>query len=465
MKKGFSQKRIPTLFALLILFASVWVTSFLIKNQVLFVGRATPEKSPQNVTISNAGDSSFTSSFTTGEQAVSAISVEGQDNVPYAVFDDRDKVTGKKTPFYSHLITVSNLTPQTSYKFTILSDGETYPKDGTTYSVTTGRRLPKAGATDIISGKVILPDGNNADDTIVILDLDGIQTLSTLTNGRGEYKIDVGSARTSDLKSFFNGNTSSTATLKFTRGNLASLVMTLLKDTKPVPPVALSYQYDFTQIQSEEISTASSILRVPSQTIKYGDIKIINPRENASFIDARPSFSGTAIPNQSVKITIESKLIETTVISGTNGFWSFRPSAPLAPGDHKITIQTLDQYGISKTITANFAVFAGGTQVAQSATPSATPIVTFTPTPSATPIPTGTPIPTIMLSSPTPTIRTVTPMPTVTLSPVPTVMSPTSVPTKPPAVTPAPSGSTSEVFLTVISVIFISTGAALLFLL
>ena len=452
MKKGFSQKRIPTLFAFLILFASIWVTSFLIKNQVLFVGRATPEKSPQNVTISNVTESSFTVAFTTGEKAESAISVEEQNKTPYVVFDDRDKVTGGKMPFYSHLITVSNLTPQTSYKFTILSEGETYPKDGTTYSVTTGRALGKAAATNIISGKVILPDGNSADDTIVILDASGAQTLSTQTNNQGEYKINVGGARTSDLKSFFKGDVSSTATLKFARGDLLSSVKTLLKDAVNIPTVTLSYQYDFTQIQSEEIATASSILHAPPAAIKYGDIKIINPRENASFIDARPIFSGTAIPNQSVKITIESKLIETTVISGANGYWSFRPSAPLAPGDHKITIQTLDQYGISKTITSNFVVFAGGTQVAQSATPSATPTSIIQPTP------TLTPTPTISL------VQTVTPLPTIAPSPT-TIILPTTIPTKPPVVAPAPPGSISYVFLTLVSLLLVSGGAALLFLL
>lgn len=457
MKKGFWKKRIPTLLAFLVLFVSVWVTSFLLKNQAVLVGRGASEKSPQQVTISNVTDSSFTASFTTDQQAVSAISVMGQDNIPYVVFDDRDKVTGSKTPFYSHLVTVSNLTPQTSYKFTILSDGEIYPKDGTTYSVTTGRALGKETETNIISGKVILLNGNGADDTIVTFGASGAQTLSTLTNHQGEYKINVGGARASDLKSFFKDDASSSATLKFARGNLTSSVMTLLKDANQIPPVSLSYQYDFTQIQSEEISTASSILRTPSQAVKYGDIKIINPRKDASFIDARPIFSGTAIPNQSVKITIESKLIETTVISGINGYWSFRPSAAIPPGNHKITIQTLDQYGIMRTITSNFVVFAGGTQVAESATPSATPIAT------STPIPTATPIPTIII--PSPTISVIVSTPTATLTPAPTVVLPTTIPTRPPIVTPAPTGNISSVVLTIFSAILISGGAALLFLL
>ena len=53
MKKGLWQKRIPTVAAILLLFGSIWVTTLLIQKQILFIGRATPDKTPQNIVISN----------------------------------------------------------------------------------------------------------------------------------------------------------------------------------------------------------------------------------------------------------------------------------------------------------------------------------------------------------------------------------------------------------------------------
>src|SRR3989344_1491448 len=115
MKKGLWSKRMPTIFAFLLLFISIWVTSYLIQTGVIIVGRATPDKTPQNVTIANITDSSFTVAFTTNEKTSGGLSVEEVGKNPYVVFDDRNKKTGlpaqagEQNEFYSHYITVSEL--------------------------------------------------------------------------------------------------------------------------------------------------------------------------------------------------------------------------------------------------------------------------------------------------------------------------------------------------------------------
>src|SRR3989338_10682753 len=85
MRKGLWSKRIPTFFAFLLLFISIWVTSFLIQKGVIFVGRATPEKSPREVLISNITDSSFTVTFQTLAKTVAAVSIEEKNNPQFVV--------------------------------------------------------------------------------------------------------------------------------------------------------------------------------------------------------------------------------------------------------------------------------------------------------------------------------------------------------------------------------------------
>ena len=166
-------------------------------------------------------------------------------------------------------------------------------------------------------------------------------------------------------------------------------------------------------------------------------------------MDSRPLLRGTALPNQKVKIRIESEVIIDEVTADSNGLWSYRPPKSIAPGQHKITIETIDSFGVSKILTQNFTVFASGSQVAESATPSATP--TSTPTPTAAP-----------KTTPTPTVTAFTPTPT----PTPTIpLSITISPTQIPIITPAPPGSSSSLILTVISVLLIFAGSALLFIL
>lgn len=457
MKRGIWHKRIPTLFALFILFGSIWVTLFLIQTGVIFVGRASPDRIPQNIKSSNITDTSFTVSFTTNDKTAAALSVEDGKTSPYIVFDDRNKKSGKQTEFYSHYITVADLKPETEYQFSIISSGETFLDGERKFLVRTGPRidLPPPPQKPIV-GRVIMPDASPAQDTIIELDVEGGQAISSLTKDSGDYIVPMNSVRTKVLDGYLSVDPAQSLTITFRRQNLKSTIKSLFKDAESLPVVTLKYEYDFTKKAEEEASTPSSELKAPTPQVKVGEVRILTPRAGESFVDEKPLFRGTALPNQTVKITIQSEIIKTEVKADVNGVWSFRSDSALPPGQHKITIETVDKFGIIKTLSQDFVVFASGSQVAESATPSATPTITISLSPTQTPAPTVSLAPSI---SPTQT-------PTPILSPTPAVsFAPTLTPTNVPVVTPPPPGSSSSMILTVISVLMIFAGSALLFML
>jgi len=457
MRKGLWSKRIPTFFAFLLLFISIWVTSFLIQKGVIFVGRATPEKSPREVLISNITDSSFTVTFQTLAKTVAAVSIEEKNNPQFVVFDDRNKRTDEQKPFYSHYITVSDLKPKTIYELSILSDGEIDLNGEKKYIVTTGPLI--TGAPPVqnpIVGKVLLPDGSAASDTIVVIAIEGAQSISSLTKDDGTYIIPTNSIKKTILDDYLTIDGNQEIQLKIIRGDMRASVKSLFKDSELIPPLTLQKNYDFTKTPEQKISSLASQLKVPPAKTKFGEVKILNPKPSESLIDNKPLFRGVALPNKTIKITIESNPIKTEVISDNNGSWSFRPSVPLSPGEHTITIETQDNFGILKTISQKFTVFASGAQVAESATPSATPAITITPTT------TQAITPTVFISpSATPLI---TQIPTIAPTVVVTIP-PTIPPITIPITTPAPPGSSSSLILTSISIILIFTGSVLLFLL
>ncbi|OGH36063.1 MAG: hypothetical protein A3B43_00260, partial [Candidatus Levybacteria bacterium RIFCSPLOWO2_01_FULL_38_120] len=447
MRKGLWSKRIPTFFAFLLLFISIWVTSFLIQKGVIFVGRATPEKSPREVLISNITDSSFTVTFQTLAKTVAAVSIEEKNNPQFVVFDDRNKRTDEQKPFYSHYITVSDLKPKTIYELSILSDGEIYLNGEKKYIVTTGPLI--TGAPPVqnpIVGKVLLPDGSAASDTIVVIAIEGAQSISSLTKDDGTYIIPTNSIKKTILDDYLTIDGNQEIQLKIIRGDMRASVKSLFKDSELIPPLTLQKNYDFTKTPEQKISSLASQLKVPPAKTKFGEVKILNPKPSESLIDNKPLFRGVALPNKTIKITIESNPIKTEVISDNNGSWSFRPSVPLSPGEHTITIETQDNFGILKTISQKFTVFASGAQVAESATPSATPAITITPTT------TQAITPTVFISpSATPLI---TQIPTIAPTVVVTIP-PTIPPITIPITTPAPPGSSSSLILTSISIILI----------
>lgn len=441
MKKGLWNKRMPTLPAFILLFVSIWVTSYLIQTRVIFTGRASIDKTPQNVKISNITDSSFTVSFTTNAKSTSGLSVEEAGKNSHLVYDDRNKKTETQNEFYSHYITASDLSPQTPYNFIIIADGESYYDGNQKYFVRTAPPIPEtlSSQTSII-GKGLLPDGEESQDTIIELKIGGGQLITALTKTNGEFTIPTNSIRKEDLSEYLKIDPETPITITLQRQDLSSTLKTLFKNADSLGNLTLGQNYDFIETREIESSTRSSVLRAPSPKVTQGTIRILSPRENESFVDMRPLFKGAALPNQKVKITIESEVIIDEVTADRNGAWSYRAPTPIGSGQHKITIETIDSFGVSKILTANFTVFAQGSQVAESATPSATPAITLTPTPTI-PIVTLTPTPTTTLPTLTPT------------------------PTQVPIVTPAPPGSSSSIILTVISALLIFAGSTLLFVL
>ena len=460
MKKNLWEHKIPTWGAVFGLILALWVTTYLVRSTIFVVTRASVDTVPQNITIANITDTSFSVAFTTPAKTTAAISIG--DGVHQTIVPDiRDSSSSKQNEYFSHLITVTHLKASTPYQFAVIANASVYLNANKKYTVTTAPTLESSPLSSHITGSTTFPDGNPATDTLVIFTSPNAQTLAGVTDSKGAYTFNTTIWRSKDLSSFFEQSTDTQGALSFTYQALASSIQFFLNMAQPLPIITLGNTYDFTQINSDNlISSASGSLVLPSPHKTSRTVQISFPKSRASLADTRPLFQGTALPNQKITITIHSDPIATVIASDQNGLWSYRPQTPLAVGDHTITIATINASGIMQQITQSFTVFASGVQVAQTATPSATP--TFTPTPSPTILSSATPTPTIN-SALTPTV-TLAPTPTTaplpTISPVPTV----AVFTTPQPTIP-PTGTNTSVILTSISILFILTGTTLLFLL
>lgn len=436
MKKGLGEKRIPTVVALVLVFISIWVTSFLIQGRTLTVGLASGEIVPQNVKIANVSDTAFTVIFTTKKDTVAGIKIEASGNLESVVYDVRNTNKDKQTPYYSHFITADNLNPKTTYSFSIISGGKVFlDSNSKKYRVTTGPTLStERSETKTFSGKILLPDGTPAADTVVYIFVNRARIIATLTKDSGEYSLPA-VTRTTTLDNYFPFEENTDITITAARGSLSSRVKLRYKDSDTTPTITLQQDYNFSVDTHETAIAKPPQLFIPSPQAS-GQISVLAPREHEFFIDNQPVFSGTAVSASTVKITLPGSVPSTTeVVAGRGGTWSFRPSTPLAPGAQTLTVETKDSFGVTKRITRNFNIFSSGSQVFQTATPSATPTISISP------------------SLPTPTIQVV-------FSPTPTLadsVSPT--PTLPPNL-----GTTSvSLLVTFTAFIFIVTGALLLF--
>lgn len=441
MRKSIFHRRIPTLAALLIFLLTAGVSIMLVRQGVFFVGKATPENEPENVTIANITDTSFTVSFTTRGKTSAVINMpEGSGQS--IILDDRDKKTGTDGEYFSHHVTVPGLKPEENYIFSLIVSGKTFSKPE--FQAKTGALMTTAPPQqNPVVGKALLPNGEGASDTLVILQIPEGQKISAVTNDKGDFIIPTNSIRSKTLNSYITLSSDSTISLLLLREDMAGNVTALYSLSQNLPPVVLEQKYSFSS--EESLATASSELVVPKIELLNKSINISSPSEGQNFIDNKPLFSGTAYPNSKVTIIIQNSLRK-DIMSNASGRWSFRPTEGLSQGLHNLTVETADNTGKTQRLARTFFVFPSGSQIAEAATPSATPTIqpTTSPTPTAAQ-PTGvisTPTPTTGVTA-TPTVKPATPTP---LPPI-----------------EKPGGINSTVILTGVSILLMVAGTILLF--
>lgn len=464
MKKGFFNQRMPTVFALILLIVSIAISTLFVQQGINYISRATNDTQPLNLMVTNITDTSFTVVFTTtgfvDGQVVLKDAQIGSSLIP----DDRDKKNGAQNKYYSHHITVPNLMPNTSYSFQLLVGGKDYTDPS--YTVTTGPKIANQPPNqNPIFGKVLMTDGLPASDTLITVTTAGAQRISGFTNDKGEFMIPLNSFRSSNNANYFTIQNNTLFSVNAYRQNLSAIVTADYNLAQNLPPITLLQSYSFiTSDQSQ--ATASSQLQLPENLANRGNISINFPKEGQNISDSRPLFNGSALPNQQVKVTIDNTPSQ-NLNSTTGGGWSYRPDTDFSQGAHTITIETPDSTNRTVKITRNFTLLPLGSQVAESATPSATvtpkPSPTTAPTSIPTPTPTlsanATPIPTAAQPTATPTVEPPTATPTVIAS----VTLPIN-PTKPiPKPSVSPGAAENSLILTGVSLILIIAGTAILF--
>lgn len=409
MKNRFFNKRIPTILGIILILLGIPLTTFILRDQAVFKSGASSSNEPINIKVTNISDKSFTITYQTDALATGSISYGSNKNLGESELDDTDKERGSFSPKKIHSISAKQLIPATKYYLTITSGSSTFLNNGVPFEATTGPNISSPSAQqNSMSGKIILPDGNASSETLVYLSTEKSQILSSTTTNDGKFIFLLKNLRSDDLSSYLDVDDNTVFKIIATNGSLASSVSASLSQGNSIPTITLSNNYDFSQEATSTASKSAQSLSFPSISLPIKSLQpeITNPRESQTFVDQKPQFNGTSLPNEKVEIIIHSdEQITTQVTADSNGNWTYKPPNNLSPGAHTITIKTRDSSGILTTIVKSFTVFAAETQ------PSITPFIT----PSATPFPTLTPIPTLAIIPASPII-----VPTTTLTPSPT---------------------------------------------
>lgn len=240
MKNFLNRFRIPTLLGLGVIVLGIATGVFLTLKEQTFISKASPDFTPQNITLSNISDDSVTLSWQTPAAAVSFI-LFGQTNPDeQTILDDRDP----KIPqaHVMHYVTIKNLLPKTTYQYKIT----TGKINSDIFKFTTAAPLSAQTGFQPIIGSV-LDNNTPVDGAIVYLSIADATTESALAKNSGNFLIPISQIRKSDLLDTYPLTEESLAKLTvISEKGQATVLFKLGNFDKELPPINLGENLDLT---------------------------------------------------------------------------------------------------------------------------------------------------------------------------------------------------------------------------
>jgi hypothetical protein len=401
---------IPTILGIIVLVVGAFAGVFFLRNSTVFKIGADAAATPKNIRVGNITDTSATLSWTTDKASINFL-VWGTSAGSVNKTQNED-TTGQK--YFTHSITLTGLTTNTTYFYKINSDGTMFDNSNAPWQFKTGPSLGEPGGSILISGSVINASGTPEKKALVYADIGGY-LFTTQASDTGNYVFQIGSARTADLQESVQVDPSKTViqiSVQATPSGIASAQI-FPQSANPVPPIIIGQTYDFRNepvnnqgiipsadlnLPQDAVKESKFDITVPNETAKPTSVILESLSEGETVTSTQPQFFGKGPGGTEITITVNSEEeITDNVQIPQNGSWSYEVPTDLAPGNHSITISWIDVSGITRFLTRNFVVKAGEvpafTASESGSTPIPTPTLSASATPKAsiTPTPTGTP--------------------------------------------------------------------------
>lgn len=396
-------RKIPTFLGLLILVAGLIGGIFLVNSRTSLQTKAGPTEAPKNIKITNKGSNSISISWTTDVPMTGYLRYsEDPAKISLPAGDVRDQISGTSQSYTNHYVNITGLGPNKQYYFNIGSGSQTYNDNGRPFQFKTFASA-SSPPEDVVSGKVINADTSPVNGAIIFLDIDGSETLSTITKNDGTWRLNLSTARTKDgkvlpvdpkttvLSIFVQAGTTGTAT-----------AVTNTEKARPVPDILIGKNQAFVEggsllaqgigdLQSSRSGTfaltenqlsANTLLEQTGGVLSA--VTFLNPAIEGELI-------ATSTPEFKVKLATGSGLVikvgeevSDILTANANGEYLWSPMTELTKGANTLTVEYTDDKNSKQTISRGFNVLAVGDisgLPAFTATPSATITMELTPTP------------------------------------------------------------------------------------
>lgn len=372
--------KIPTLLGILI---ACFIGLFFLRlfTQTVIPSKAA-KKTVRRVEVTNLSSNQATIYWQTDQKTIGWIIYgEKENGLDMLGYDERN-ITQNKIPYIHHYVTLKNLNENKAYFFKLVNNNKFEDNNNIPFTFKTPLSIKDFKGNEPAYGKIILSNGTPLENAVILLNVRNSFPLTTLSKITGEWLI--------PLNTFYDKNTyqlisplpTDKVTIEFLSEDQSSQVITDFSKVSPLPGiVTMGKNFDFTT--PDNVLGATTSNTNSESTTK--EIDIAFPKENALIPGYNPLIKGVALPNSEIIVSVHSDTVFNSRIKADNkGLWSLNLPSSLSPGDHTITIQTVDKNGNPVTIVRKFIIAKNGEQVLGLATPEGTvtpevPTATLTP--------------------------------------------------------------------------------------
>lgn len=247
MIKFLNKFKIPTILGLAVIISGIVVGIFLVVREQMLIAKAKPDLTPQNITLSNIEDTSFTVSWQTAGMATSFLTYGQEEADKQVALDDRDQNAPQARSL--HYTSLKNLQPSTTYKYRIIS-GKIKSE---IFEVTTAFPSTNLSGAKPVIGSV-LDDNEALEDGIVYLSIQGAITQSALIKHSGSFLIPLSSMRKKDLSDIFLPQQDQVAKVTVLSDQGSSNAIFKLQSFQILPPIKLGQNVDLNSLPDDQIN-------------------------------------------------------------------------------------------------------------------------------------------------------------------------------------------------------------------
>lgn len=391
-QKGLMNRKIPTALGLLILIGGLVAGVFLVNSRTSLEGKAGPTESPKNIKITNRGSGSFSISWTTDTPMTGYVKYsEDPAKVNLPAGDVRDQISGTSQNYTNHYVNITGLGPNKTYYFLIGSGSKTYNDNDKPFQTRTLASV-SSPPEDVASGKVLNADGSPVNGGILFMDVEGAETLSTITKNDGTWRINLSTARSKDGKALTLDPQKTLLSIFVQAGTAGTATATTnTAKSKPVPDILMGKNQSFlenqivlTDIANQASKSAGFALTEQelSTDISSGSVSVVtflNPAIEGELIaTTSPEFKIKLATGSGLTLAVGEQLSTEGLVQNESGEWTWSPETPLESGLNTLLVEYLDPQNKKQQVSRTFNVLSIGDASglpAFTATPSATPTI------------------------------------------------------------------------------------------